>query len=306
MSDSVVTNPATLPATASFRVRMLAAFFAIYFLWGTTFLAIRVAVSELPALFAAGTRFFLAGFVLYAFLRLKGEPRPSPVQWRNLGIMALFMFVAEYGPLFWAEKTVPSGVVSVLSATIPLLTLIAEILILRKKHFHASTIVSTLLGFAGVGVLLLRGDGASFSLIPCFAVLAGSICWSVGSVLNRSIDMPRSRPMTAGVTMMLGGIGLLVLSAAFGELHPLPHISLRAALAVLYLIVFGSLLAFTAYIWLLGHMPASRVSSYAYVNPIVAVALGHFAAAEPVTLRTLAGTALVLLSVFLILRPARA
>ena len=305
MSDSVVTNPVALPAAGSFRVRLVAAFFAIYFLWGTTFLAIRVAVAELPALFAAGIRFFLAGAVLYAFLRLKGEPQPSPIQWRNLSIMAFVMFVAEYGPLFWAEKTVPSGVVSVLSATIPILTLIAEIVILRQKHFHVSTLVSTLLGFAGVGILLLRGQGVSFGLLPCFAVLAGSVCWSVGSVLNRSMDMPKSRPMTAGVTMMLGGIGLLVLSAAFGELHPLPHISLRAAGAVLYLIVFGSLLAFTAYVWLLGHMPASRVSSYAYVNPIVAVALGHFAAGEPVTGRTLAGTALVLLSVFLILRPPK-
>ena len=305
MSDSGVTNPAAFPAAGSFRVRMAAAFFAIYFLWGTTFLAIRVAVAELPALFAAGTRFFIAGFLLYAFLRLKGQPGPSALQWRNLGIVGLIMFVAEYGPLFWAEKTVPSGVVSVLAATIPILTLIVEIVILRQKHFRASTVISTLLGFAGVGILLLRGQETTFGLAPCFAVLAGSICWSVGSVLNRSMDMPKSRPMTAGVTMMLGGIGLLVLSAAFGELHPLPHISLRAAGAELYLIVFGSLLAFTAYIWLLGHMPASRVSSYAYVNPIVAVALGHFAAAEPVTLRTLAGTALVLLSVFLILRPAK-
>jgi drug/metabolite transporter (DMT)-like permease len=305
MSDSVVTNPVVLPATRSFRLRLIAAFFAIYFLWGTTFLAIRIAVEELPPLFAAGVRFFVAGIVLYAFMRFRGHARPTPIQWRNLGLTALVMFVAEYGPLFWAEKYVPSGIVSVLAATIPILTLILEILILRQKHFHVSTVLSTLLGFAGVAFLLLRGDGHTFALIPCVAVLVGSACWALGSIFNRSLDMPKARPLTAGATMMLGGGTLLALSAAFGEMHPFPHISLRAAGALLYLIVFGSLLAFTAYVWLLGHLPASRISSYAYVNPIVAVALGYFLANEPVSLRTLAGTALVLVSVFLILRPAK-
>ena len=301
----MVTNPALLPATRSFRLRLIAAFFAIYFLWGTTFLAIRIAVEELPPLFAAGVRFFVAGIVLYAFMRFRGHARPTPIQWRNLGLTALVMFVAEYGPLFWAEKYVPSGIVSVLAATIPILTLILEILILRQKHFHVSTVLSTLLGFAGVAFLLLRGDGHTFALIPCVAVLVGSACWALGSIFNRSLDMPKARPLTAGATMMLGGGTLLALSAAFGEMHPFPHISLRAAGALLYLIVFGSLLAFTAYVWLLGHLPASRISSYAYVNPIVAVALGYFLANEPVSLRTLAGTALVLVSVFLILRPAK-
>jgi drug/metabolite transporter (DMT)-like permease len=305
MSNSVVTGPVVLPATRSFRLRLIAAFFAIYFLWGTTFLAIRIAVEELPPLFAAGARFFIAGIALYAFMRFRGSARPTPIQWRNLGLTALVMFVAEYGPLFWAEKYVPSGIVSVLAATIPILTLILEILILRQKHFHVSTVLSTLLGFAGVAILLLRGDGHTFALIPCVAVLVGSACWALGSIFNRSLDMPKARPLTAGATMMLGGGTLLALSAAFGEMHPFPHISLRAAGALLYLIVFGSLLAFTAYVWLLGHMPASRISSYAYVNPIVAVALGYFLANEPVSLRTLAGTALVLVSVFLILRPAK-
>ena len=305
MSDSVVTSPASLSAAGSFRLRVMAAFFAIYFLWGTTFLAIRVAVEELPPLFAAGTRFFMAGAVLFVFVLSRGEARPTPVQWRNLAVMASLMFVAEYGPLFWAEKYVPSGIVSVLAATIPILTLILEMLILRQRHFRWATALSSILGFVGVGVLLLRGNGQSFGLLPCFAILAGSVCWSLGTVLSRVLDLPKSRPLTSGAAMMLGGAGLLVLSAAFGELHPFPHISLRAAAAVLYLIVFGSLIAFTAFVWLLSHIPASTVSSHAYVNPIVAVALGYFVAGEPVTVRTLAGSSLVLLSVFLILRPAK-
>jgi drug/metabolite transporter (DMT)-like permease len=286
----------------SFKVRMILAFFAIYFLWGTTFLAIRIAVEELPPLFAAGARFLIAGVVLLGFMLLKGETRPSARQWRNLLVLCLLMFVAEYGPLFWAEKYVPSGIVSVLAATIPIITLVLEMLVLRKQTWNFRLAGATVLGFAGVGVLLLPGGQQHFPLVPCLAILCGCTTWSLGSVLSRSMDLPKARTVTSGATMMLGGAILLLLSAGFGELHSVPHVSLRAALALLYLIVFGSLLAFTAFVWLLAHMPATRVASHAYVNPIVAVALGYFLAAEPVTMRTLGGTALVLISVFMILR----
>ncbi len=305
MSDSVVTNPAALATAGSFKLRMVAAFFCIYVLWGTTFLAIRIAVEEMPPLFAAGMRFFIAGVALYAFMRFKGHVQPTLVQWRNLVIMALLMFVAEYGPLFWAEKYVPSGIVSVLAATLPIITMIFEILVLRQQKFSSTFLISTFLGFAGVAILLLHGSGESFGVLPCLAILAGAITWSLGSVLTRSMDLPKARPLTAGAAMMIGGAILLVISALLGEMNPLPHITSRGAFALLYLIILGSLVAFTAYVWLLGHLPASRVASHAYVNPIVAVALGYFAAGEPVTSRTLAGTALVLISVFLILRPAK-
>ncbi len=278
------------------------AFFAIYFLWGTTFLAIRIAVEELPPVFAAGARFFIAGVVLLGFMLVRNEASPSARQWRNLLVLSLLMFVAEYGPLFWAEKYVPSGVVSVLAATIPIITLVLEIFILRQQKWRMRLAAATVLGFGGVGVLLLPGGSQHFPLFPCLAILLGCTTWSLGSVLSRSMDLPKARPVTAGAMMMLGGAMLLGISALLGEMHPLPHISLRAAGAELYLIVFGSLLAFTAFVWLLAHMPATRVASHAYVNPIVAVGLGYFAAGEPVTARTLAGTALVLVSVFMILR----
>jgi drug/metabolite transporter (DMT)-like permease len=288
--------------TRTFKLRLVLAFFAIYVLWGTTFLAIRILVAEVPPLLAAGARFFIAGVILFTFMRLRGESGPTPKQWRHLLIMSMLMFVAEYGPLFWAEKYVPSGVVSVLAAMIPILTLVIEMLILRQQRWRASLVISTLLGFAGVGVLLLPSGGQHIPLVPCLAILCGCITWSLGSVLSRSMDLPASRPLTAGATMTLGGGILLLLAAGFGELHPWPHISLHAGLALLYLIVFGSLLAFTAFVWLLAHMPATRVASHAYINPIVAVGLGYFFAGEAVTGRTLAGTALVLISVFLILR----
>jgi drug/metabolite transporter (DMT)-like permease len=304
MSASAVTKIES-SAARSLKVRMVLAFFAIYFLWGTTFLAIRVAVEELPPLFAAGARFLIAGVLLFGFMLAKGKAQPNARQWRNLLVLSLLMFVAEYGPLFWAEKYVPSGVVSVLAATIPILTLVLEMLVLRQQRWRGSLAAATVLGFAGVGVLLLPGGETHFGIGPCLAILAGCTTWSLGTVLSRSMDLPTARPVTAGATMMLGGAMLLLLSAGFGELHPMPHISLRAFGAMVYLIVFGSLVAFTAFVWLLAHMPATRVASHAYVNPIVAVALGYFVAGEPVTLRTLAGTALVLISVFVILRKDR-
>jgi drug/metabolite transporter (DMT)-like permease len=302
MADSTVTIPAEDKGSQSYRIRLFLSFFAIYILWGTTFLAIRIAVEELPPLFAAGARFFTAGILLYAFMRAKGQAAPTAKQWRSLTIMALLMFVAEYGPLFWAEKFVPSGVVSVFAATLPILTLIIEMLILRRQRMRPMLAIATILGFAGVAVLLIPGGKQHLALVPCLAILAGATTWSLGSVLTRSMNLPQSRPITAGAAMMLGGAMLLALSAGFGEMHPFPHISLRAVGALLYLIVFGSLLAFTAFVWLLAHMPATRVSSHAYVNPIVAVALGYFMAGEVITARILAGTALVLVSVFLILR----
>ena len=293
-------------AHGSQRVLTLLAWFAVYVVWGTTFLAIRVAVAEVPPLFAAGIRFFVAGALLYGTMRLRGEMRPSGREWRSLAAMGALMFVFEYGPLFWAEKVVPSGVAAVLLATLPLDTLLLEMLVFRQQRFRWAPLLATLLGFAGVVVLLLpngsQHGGESFPLLPCLAILAGAASWSTGSVLSRSLPLPRSQPLTAGATMMLGGGALLLLSGLLGELRPWPHASLRGGLALLYLIVFGSLIGFTAFVWLLSRMPATRVASHAYVNPVVAVALGYFVAGEHITVRMLAGAAVIVMSVFLILR----
>jgi drug/metabolite transporter (DMT)-like permease len=238
-------------------------------------------------------------------MRLRGAVRPTRLQWRNLAIMGVLMFVVDYGPLFWAEKYVPSGIAAVLAATVPLMTIAFEMLVFRMQPFRWSLIGAVLLGFCGVGVLLLPDPHQHLPLLPCIAILVGTAGWCLGTVLSRRMVLPESRPVTSGAAMMIGGVVLLALSGGFGELHPWPHISRNAALAIAYLITCGSLLAFTAYVWLLGRMPASKVSSYAYVNPVVAVALGYFAMGEPITAHSIAGAALVLVSVFLILRKGR-
>jgi drug/metabolite transporter (DMT)-like permease len=281
------------------------AFLAIYLLWGTTFFAIRIAVHEIPPLFAAGVRMFLAGVILLTFMWVRGAARPTRLEWRNLALMGSLMFVIDYGALFWAERYIPSGIAAVLSATVPLMTIAFEIFVFRLQPFRWSLIAAVLLGFAGVGILLLPDPRQSLPVVPCVAILLGTAAWCLGTVLSRRLVLPASRPVAAGGSMMIGGAVLLVLSALFGELHPWPHASARAMFALAYLILFGSVLAFTAYVWLLGRMPASTVASYAYVNPVVAVALGYFAAGEPLTAHVVAGAALVLVSVYMILRRGR-
>ena len=280
--------------------RLLLAFAAIYLLWGATFLAIRIAVLEIPPLFTAGARFLTAGTLLYAWMRLRGQPAPAAAEWRSIALTALCMFVATYGALFWAEQYVASGVTSVIEATLPITTMGIEVFVFRQQPFSVRMLSAVLLGFGGVAWLLLDRQQA-IAVLPSLAILAGGVAWSLGAVLTRSMPRPRSLPLTAGAQMMVGGAVLLALSELTGELNPVPHLTPRAALALLYLIVGGSLLGFTAYAWLLARMPATRVASHAYVNPVVAVALGYLVAGEQLSGRLLLASSLVVASVFLIL-----
>src|ERR1700722_19569143 len=284
-------------------LRLVMAFFAIYFLWGATFLAIRVAVLEIPPFFTAGLRFFTAGVILYVCMRGRGEPAPSVKQWRSLTVIALCMFVLTYGPLFWASQFVPSSVTAVIEAMLPIIAMVLEVFVFRRQPFRWRMLAAVVLGFAGIALLLWKNSSQLIPVVPCLVILACSVSWTLGSVLTRSLSLPRSVPLTAGAEMMLGGAVLLGVAFCAGEMHPWPHIPLRAAVALLYLIVGGSLVAYTAYVWLLTRMPATRVASHAYVNPIVAVALGYFMGGEEVTPRMLFASVLVVGSVFLILKP---
>jgi drug/metabolite transporter (DMT)-like permease len=200
---------------------------------------------------------------------------------------------------------VPSGLTAVLEATLPSVAMILEVFVFRRQPFRWRMLAAVALGFLGVALLLMKNTGQSFSVFPCLVILGGSVAWTLGAVLTRSMTLPKSVPLAAGAEMMVGGAVLLCLSLFTGEMHPFPHIPPRAALALLYLIVGGSLLGFTAYAWLLARMPATRVASHAYVNPLVAVALGYFVAGEPVTPRMLIASGFVVGGVFLILRPEK-
>jgi drug/metabolite transporter (DMT)-like permease len=289
-----------------FGIMDFLAFAAIYLLWGGTFLAIRIAVLEIPPLFTAGMRFFVAGLLLYGFMRLRGHARPSRPEWRNLALIGLLMFVLTYGPLFWAEQYVTSSMTAVIEATLPVTTIALEVLVFRTQPLQWRVGLGVATGFVGVMLLLLHNSAQQLAPAPCLVILGAGIAWSLGTVLSKQLTFPASRPLSAGAQMMLGGIILLGLSLGAGEMHPFPRVTASAALALLYLVTFGSLIAYTAYVWLLGRFSATRVSSHAYVNPLIAVALGHFAAGEVVTARSIIASCIIVASVLLILAKAPA
>jgi drug/metabolite transporter (DMT)-like permease len=301
MEKAAVTTELASRPTSRVSLQLILAFFAIYFIWGSTYLSIRILVETVPPLFAAGVRFSIAGFVLFVWSVMRGAPVPSRLEWRGLWLMGALMFLAAYAGLFWAEKTIPSGVASVLVATIPVWTSIFEIFVFKKAKLRASLVVAISLGLGGVVVLASNTGVGKVSLLACLAILGAEISWSFGTVLSKGLALPQSKTMSAAGQMMTGGVLLLFFSVIVGELGMKPHFSGRATAALVYLIVAGSLLAFTAYVWLLGQLPVTMVASYAYVNPVVALAIGYWLGGEVLTVRTMIGTTLILTSVLLLL-----
>ncbi len=264
------------------KLLILAAFAAVYLVWGSTYFAIRVAVSLVPPFFAAGTRFLLAGSLLLIYVAARQRtPMPNALQWRNLAISAAMLFVPSYGGLFWAEQTVPSGIASAMVATIPVWMALMEVFFLKQIKLQWQLVASFLCGIGGVSILTIRGisDG-KHSVAPYLVMMVSQITWSIGTLLTKNMQLPASKVLVSGAQMALGGLFLLVISGVAGELHPFPNVTLAAALSILYLTIAGSVVAFTAYVWLLDHMPATTVSSYAYVNPVVAIALGYWLGRE--------------------------
>jgi drug/metabolite transporter (DMT)-like permease len=285
--------------------KTLLAFAIIYFVWGSTFLAIRVGVHEVPPLILASMRFFVAGVVLYGWMIAKGERSPTGRQWLSASLLALLIFVFDYGLLFWAEQRVPSGIAAVMMATIPVFIAISEIVLLHTQKFSVRLVSALLVGIGGVAVLMSRslnlGDQA-IDRTGAIALIFASISWSVASVLSRKLELPTSKVMSSGVQMLVGGILLAVAAAALGEFrsfHPLA-VSREAWFSLLYLIVAGSIIGFTAYVWLIHHESPTKVGTYAYVNPVVAVLVGYFLGGEALGMRTILGTLFVLVSVVMI------
>jgi drug/metabolite transporter (DMT)-like permease len=288
--------------------KTLSAFAIIYFVWGSTFLAIRIGVHEVPPLIFAAMRFFIAGLVLYGWMVARGEPSPSWRQWKSVALLALLIFVLDYGLLFWAEQRIPSGIAAVVLATIPVFIALFEILFLRTQRLTIRLALALLIGIAGVAALVshslgfLNTAGAPIDRTGALALIVASLTWSIAAVLSRKLPLPPSRVMSSGAQMLSGGVMLTLAAAAFGEFHNFhPSTVSRAAwLASLYLIVAGSIIGFTAYVWLLYHESPTKVGTYAYVNPVVAVLLGYFLGGEALGLRTILGTLLILISVVVI------
>lgn len=291
--------------------KTLLAFGVIYFVWGSTYLAIRIGVHEVPPFLLAAMRFTIAGLVLYLWASMRGERSPSAREWFSACLLAILIFVIDYGLVFWSEQRVASGLAAVMMSLNAVFMALAEIAILRSQKLTARLGFALILGVAGVAVLVshtLHLGGEPIDTMGAVALLIASMSWSVSSSVTRKLPLPSSKTMSSGVQMLVGGLMLFVIAAALGEFrgfHP-AQVSREAWIALLYLIVAGSIVAFTAYVWLIHRESPTKVGTYAYVNPVVAVLLGYFFAGEPLGVRTILGSAFVLVSVVVITTtPAR-
>jgi len=291
--------------------KVLLAFAIIYFVWGSTFLAIRVGVREVPPFLLAGIRFAVAGGVLYGWMRLKGTPSPTGRQWRSATLLAVMIFVFDYGLLFWAEQRVPSGIAAVMMATIPVFMALSEILILKTRRLTARLVIASVLGVGGVIVLvnpLMNLGDSAINPLGAIALLVGAVSWSVASAMSRKLDLPSAKGMSSGAQMLAGGVLLTFTAGLLGEFRGfhVEAVSTKAWLCLAYLIIAGSIIGFTAYVWLIHHESPTKVGTYAYVNPVVAVLVGYMFGGEAIGVRTIAGTLLVLVGIGVItMTPAK-
>lgn len=292
------------------RRNIAIAFAMVYLFWGSTFLAVRYAVQSIPPLMMVGARQFLAGIILYPIARLRNGEKSTRIQWLSGGLIGGLLVIGGNGSIAWAEaKQTPTSITAILVATVPLWMAILDWL--RPGGPRPTGRVLVALGVGFLGVALLVGPGGPFlhsvgdSVSPlCAAVLVmGSMCWATGSILSRHLNLPKSTLLGTSIFTMAGGALTFPVALALGEgkqIH-MNQISPHSGLAVLYLAVFGSVLGFSAYTYLLREVSPARVATYAYINPLVAVFLGWYFLGESLTLRMLVAAAIILAAVVLVI-----
>ncbi len=294
MTDSATTSAAAAaPApVADTRVFVPLALFALYVIWGSTYFGIRVALESYPPFLLAGIRFLGAGVALFTFLRLRGMKAPTLHQWRNAAFTGVLLLGFGNGLVCFAEQRVSSGIAAVAVASMPLFAAMFAGMYGEWPSRRES--VGLVIGFVGVIVLNL-GSGLSGSRIGAIALLVAAMSWAFGSVWSRRQDMPAG-PMNTAAQMLCASVALLLVGFGSGE-HLPAHPTVRATAAVVYLAVFGSIIAFSAYLYVLKHARPALATSYAYVNPPVAVLFGVMLAGEHVGLSDLVGMAIILFGV---------
>jgi drug/metabolite transporter (DMT)-like permease len=303
MAGATTDPQADRPGTTA----IVLAFAAIYLIWGSTYLAIRFAVETLPPFLMLFARFFTAGVLMYAFLRGRGVARPTAREWWGGAVVGGLLLLGGTGAVGWAEQWIPSGLAALIVAIVPMWMVLLDWIGPAKRRPTVAVVVGLILGLVGVAVLVgpvdLAGSGR-MQFIGSAVVVFGTLSWATGSVYGKHLPHPSSPWMSAALQMTAGGVLLLLFGTVVGEWARVDtaQMSARSLGALAYLIVFGSLIAFAAYVFLLRHEAAARVGSYAYVNPVVAVFLGWALAAEPVTSRTIVAAAIILTGVVLIVK----
>jgi drug/metabolite transporter (DMT)-like permease len=289
------------------RARLAFAFTAIYVVWGSTYLAIRYAIDSIPPFLMAGTRFVIAGAALYLWGRLTGAQRPSRAAWVATAITGILMLAVGNGAVTWSEQRIPSGLAALLVASVALWMVLLEFLRKNGTRPTRLSIFGLMLGFGGVALLVgpaALSNARDLDVLAALVLVGASLSWAAGSIYSRVLPRPESASVGSGMQMLAGGIVLLIVGAASGELGRLDvaAVTTTSLLSLGYLIVFGSLVGFTAYAWLLRVCTPAAVATYAYVNPIVAMLLGWLIAGEEFGPRMIIAAVVILSGVALINR----
>jgi drug/metabolite transporter (DMT)-like permease len=277
------------------RWKRVVAFASIYLIWGSTYLAIRYGIESFAPYRMMGVRSLIAGSILYLWGRRQSSERITSDHWRSAFVVGALFFLGGHGCLAWAEKRIPSGVASLLVATIPVWLALFEVWTGRIR-LTSRLVLGLALGFGGVLLLTEPAEllpGESMDLVGALVVLASAASWATGTIVSRRLPLPRSSILSSGMSLLGGGSLLLAVSLAAGESAPSPEISWKSIAAVAYLVVFGSIVGLVAYMWLLRNEAASKVGTYAFVNPGIAVFLGWLAGGEALSGRILLATALM-------------
>lgn len=287
------------------KTKIWVALLALYIVWGSTYLGIRFAVETIPPFMQAGVRFLISGVILMAWRRAAGDEMPTQRQWKSLAIIGTLLLLGGNGLVSFAEQRIASGIAALIVGTVPLWMVLIEALRPGGVKPTWQAIVGLIVGFGGIYLLIGPSEltgGLQFDVIGTVAVVIASFLWSVGSIYSRSAELPKSALMMTGGEMLAGSIPLFVVSISVGEWRAFSftQVSTQSWLALIYLIAFGSMIGFVSYIWLLQNAPVSLVSTYAYVNPLVAVFLGNWFAQESLTPRILFAAGIIIGSVVFI------
>ena len=288
------------------KTKIWVALLALYIVWGSTYLAIRFSVETIPPFLHAALRFFISGAILYIWRRMAGDPAPTFSNWRSTAIVGAGLLLGGDGLGAWAEQSVPSGIAALMISTSPFWLVLFESLRAGGAKPTWRSIIGLIVGFGGVFILIgpaeIMGGEGRFDTFGIILLLLAPLFWSLGSIYARGADMPKSTLLGTGMEMLMGAVALFIVSLAKGELNGFSFglVSMRSWLGLVYLITFGSLVGFVSYGYLLHNAPISLTSTYAYVNPVVAVFLGNFFANEPLNARILIASAIIIGSVVFI------
>jgi len=287
------------------RSKIWLALIALYIVWGSTYFGIKVAIETIPPFFQAGTRFLASGLILFFWQRAAGYDMPTRKQWISTAIIGNLLLLGGNGLVSWAEQFIPSGIAALIIASVPLFLVVAEAIRPHGVKPNWRSIVGLVIGFIGIYVLINPSEavaGAGLNVYGVAALLLACLLWATGSVYSKSADLPKSSLMTTGAEMLMGSIGLFVVSLISGELNGWSPaaVSTRSLFGLAYLITVGSIIGFGSYIWLLQNAPISLVATYAYVNPIVAILLGSWLGNEALEPRIWLATGIIIGSVIFI------